>query len=57
MSQTYNIRLDVERDGDEYAASWVEPGGEQSNPFTMVLPLRQQDISDLRQFRPGYLEL
>ena len=54
MSRTYEIRLVVNRNDNLYIASWDQADGQRSESFTLVLPLRHQDISDLRWYLEKY---
>ena len=53
----YEIRLVVDRqEGGAYTARWTERDGYESQPFSIVLPLRAQDTSDLRWYLETYYQ-
>jgi tetratricopeptide (TPR) repeat protein len=54
MSETYEIRLIVNRNDDLYIASWTEPGGQESEDFSLTLPLTPDDMDELRWYLETY---
>jgi len=57
MSQTYELRLVVNRNDDIYTAHWIESGGQQSDSFTLNLPLTADDMEELRWYLETYHQL
>jgi hypothetical protein len=56
MSHPYEIRLVVTRDDDGYTARWIEPEGQESEPFPLSLPLAADDTAELRWYLETYLQ-
>ena len=56
MAGTYEIRLVVSRSGDGYTARWIEPGGQESESFSLVLPLTAANMADLRWYLEKYYQ-
>jgi hypothetical protein len=54
--QPYQIRLIVGRDGDGYAARWIEQDGQTSAPFPLTLPLTEERAADLRWYLETYVQ-
>ena len=51
-----DARLVIDRQDDVYKARWIESGGQEGDPFTLVLPLTAADTSDLRWYLETYLQ-
>jgi hypothetical protein len=50
------IRLIVNRQGDDYTAEWDEQDGQRSDPFPLVLPLTGADGAELRWYLETYTQ-
>ena len=57
MTDTYEIRLIIDRAESGYSAKWVDSGGQESNPFALTLPLAQADADLLRWYLEEYIQL
>ena len=51
----YHARLVVKADDDGYNAQWVEP--EETDSFSLILPLTAEDMAELRWYLESYLQL
>jgi hypothetical protein len=56
MTQPYEIRLVVDRDGDGYTARWIEPDSPESEAFPLPLPLTQDDADELRWYLETFVQ-
>jgi hypothetical protein len=54
MEDVYPVRLVVNRQDAGYRARWVEEGGQESEPFDLDLPLKEEDAADLRWYLEKY---
>jgi hypothetical protein len=51
----YEIRLIIQRKNKKLSACWIDSGGQQSDSFTILLPLGQSETADLRWYLEEYL--
>jgi tetratricopeptide (TPR) repeat protein len=54
VSQPYQARLIVRRDGDALKASWFA-SGQESEPFALTLPLAPEHLKELRWYIEDYM--
>lgn len=57
MTDTYEIRLIIDRAESGYTAKWIDSSGQESNPFALGLPLAQADADLLRWYLEEYIQL
>ena len=50
MEDVYPVRLVVQRQDAGYRARWVEEDGQESEPFDLDLPLKEEGAADLRWY-------
>ncbi|HEY0602956.1 MAG TPA: hypothetical protein VGD58_08590, partial [Herpetosiphonaceae bacterium] len=56
MPPIYEIRLIVDRTNDGYTASWIDPNSQRSTAFPLNLPLKPQNMDDLRWYLETYMQ-
>ena len=56
MPQFYEIRLVVNRDGESYTAHWIEPNSQESASFPLELPMKADDMEELRWYLEIYTQ-
>lgn len=54
MEDVYPVRLVVNRQDGGYRARWIEEDGQESDPFDLDLPLKEEDAADLRWYLEKY---
>lgn len=57
MSQPYEVRLIIDRNEHGYLARLVEPHNQESDQFTLGLPVGEAEAADLRWYLEKYLQL
>jgi tetratricopeptide (TPR) repeat protein len=56
VSQPYQARLIIRRNGDNLSASWLDGEGQESLPFPLALPLNRDDARDLRWYLEEFVQ-
>ncbi len=54
--QPYRLRLAVHPQGQAYSARFIEPEGQESEPFVLTLPLDERAKKDLRWYLEDYAD-
>ena len=54
---TYEIRLVIDRNEEDYIARWVDSSGQSSLPFRFLRPLDDFEMEDLQWYLEEYLQL
>ena len=50
------IRLIIHKQDDLYTAKWIEEGGQESQPFPLVLPMSGDDMDELRWYLEEFMQ-
>jgi len=56
MDTTYEIRLVIQPEGEAYRARWTQSDGQESEPFSLVLPLTAANMLDVRWYLEEYCQ-